>query len=133
MCKEISRRISPNLLFGIALLLGVLTGWFNSKEIFAVAVTTSLLFMNFSKLGSLPISFLSSWSTAAGMDSLEAVKHFGQKVVKYTLLTTVLAASIALTLFIAINPVGETSLLPTASGGAHAPPASYLSFFVQIV
>ena len=63
---------------------------------FLVAETVSQLFINLLKLVSLPIIFLSIVSTAAGMENIEQIKRLGQKVIKYTLLTTLLAATIAL-------------------------------------
>lgn len=134
MCKEISHRINPNFLFAAAILLGLAAGWVHSDFLFKVAETVSLLFINLLKLVSLPIVFLSILSTASGMESLDQVKQLGQKVVKYTLLTTILAATVALLLFISLDPVGErTPLLTPVSAAAEAATPSYLSFFVQIV
>ncbi len=132
MCTEVKRKINPNLFFGVAILLGIATGYMQNAMIFRLAETLSQLFINLLKLVSLPIIFLSIVSTAAGMENFEQIKRLGQKVVKYTLLTTLLAATIALTLFIGINPVREniTHSLQNETSGAQP---SYWSFFIQIV
>lgn len=134
MCAEVKRKINPNIFFAIAILLGVLTGYIQNTFLFRLAETVSQLFINLLKLVSLPIIFLSIISTAAGMENMEQIKRLGQKVVKYTLLTTLIAASIALALFIGINPVKEgVSMSSAAAVATTASRPSYLSFFIQIV
>jgi Na+/H+-dicarboxylate symporter len=134
MCTEIKRKINPNLFFAIAILLGVLTGYMQNAFLFSIADTISRLFINLLKLVSLPIIFLSIASTASGMENMEQIKRLGQKVVKYTLLTTLIAASIALALFIGINPVrGGTEAPSTTPASESIRQPSYLSFFIQIV
>ena len=133
MCVDIKRKINPNLFFAIAILLGVLTGYMQNALIFRLAETVSQLFINLLKLVSLPIIFLSIVSTAAGMENMEQIRRLGQKVIKYTLLTTLIAASVALALFIGIHPVKESALLATPASAEGAVQPSYLSFFIQIV
>lgn len=135
MCVCVKKKINPNIFFGIATLLGILAGFLNNPQVFSVAETLSQIFINLLKLVSLPIIFLSIVSTASGMDSLEEIKVLGKKVVKYTLITTLIAATIALLLFIGINPVkthlaGQTPQKPVETV-ANSP--GYLSFFIQIV
>ncbi len=133
MCTEVKRKVNPNIFFAVAILLGVLTGYIQDSFLYRLAETISQLFINLLKLVSLPIIFLSIVSTASGMENIEQIKKLGQKVIKYTLLTTVTAASIALALFIGINPVRAiTSSVETATSGLASQP-SYLSFFIQIV
>jgi len=133
MCAEVKRKINPNVFFAIAIILGVLTGYTQNAFLFRIADTISQLFINLLKLVSLPIIFLSIVSTAAGMENIEQIKLLGQKVVKYTLLTTILAASIALLLFIGINPVREIVQTGVDKMASHAEHPGYLSFFIQIV
>ena len=111
----------------------ILTGYIQNAFLFHLAETISQLFINLLKLVSLPIIFLSIVSTAAGMENLEQIKQLGQKVVKYTLLTTVLAASIALVLFISIDPVKNGISLADRTVSEAISQPSYLSFFIQIV
>lgn len=96
---------NANLLFAIATLLGLLTGYLHSPTLFTVAAVTSDIFINILKLVSLPIIFLSIVSNAAGMESISEIKILGKKVIQYTLLTTVIAASVALALFVLLDPV----------------------------
>ena len=132
MCAAVKRKINPNLLFTIAIFLGIFTGYFQQPFLFQVAETISKLFINLLKLVSLPIIFLSIVSTASGMDNIEQIKRLGQKVIKYTLLTTLIAATIAFALFIIINPVREEIML-SKTGAEVTPQASYFSFFLQII
>lgn len=134
MCAEVKHKINPNIFFAIAIVLGIVTGYMENSLLFSLAETTSQLFINLLKLVSLPIIFLSIVSTAAGMESLEQIKQLGRKVLKYTLLTTLIAATVALALFIGINPVKDSSSLavPQTQTETSALP-SYMTFFTQIV
>lgn len=133
MCKEVSHKINPNIFFSIAILLGVFTGYLQEPILIKIAETVSQLFINLLKLVSLPIIFLSLVSTASGMENIDQIKRLGKKVIKYTLLTTIIAATIALILFISIKPVQVIfpSSATNASEGLSQP--SYLSFFIQII
>jgi Na+/H+-dicarboxylate symporter len=134
MCKEAKHKINPNMFFAIAILLGVLTGYIQDVFLFRLAETISQIFINLLKLVSLPIIFLSIVSTASGMENMEQIKKLGQKVIKYTLMTTVIAATVALALFIGINPVrtAVSASSVTAATEAVSQP-SYLAFFIQII
>lgn len=94
-----------NVCFTIATVLGLVAGSVNVAPINAVATALSEVFINLFKLVSLPIIFLSIVSTASGMESFSEIKVLGRKVLKYTLLTTVIAASVALGIFVLIDPV----------------------------
>ncbi len=134
MCLVEKRKINPNMLFGIAIFFALIAGFLNNQFLFQLAETISQLFINLLKLVSLPIIFLSIVSTAAGMDNMEQIKLLGRKVIKYTLLTTLIAATIALMLFIIIEPVREgASLAAAQSAMKETAQASYWSFFIQIV
>lgn len=141
MCEAVKRKINPNVFFGVAVLLGVITGTLNIGLFFQIAEVISQVFINLLKLVSLPIIFLSIVSTASGMDSVDHIKVLGRKVLKYTLLTTLIAATVALALFILINPVQAIvatefitpdSISISPSGNNLSQP-SYLSFFLQII
>ena len=133
MCTEVKRKVNPNIFFGVAILLGILSGILKEPFLFLAAETVSQIFINLLKLVSLPIIFLSIVSTASGMENLEQIKRLGQKVVKYTLLTTVAAATIALFLFIAIDPVQGSGTLAKAAESSEVVQPSYLTFFVKII
>ena len=127
---------SRNKQFALAVILGLLTGYLNHPTLYTIAGTVSEIFMNLLKLVSLPIIFLSIVSTACGMESVTEIKSLGKKVITYTLLTTLIAASLALLLFVLINPVGTVSTTSTLTETAkivdQAQP-SYLSYLLQTI
>ncbi len=67
------------------------------------------------------------------MENIDQIKQLGQKVIKYTLLTTVFAASIALLLFIVVDPVKGSSFLVDTNSSEISSQPNYLSFFVKII
>lgn len=103
--KKLSILKNTSLLFILAICCGLVTGYINNSAVNSFAHTISDIFISLLKLVSLPIIFLSIVSTASGMESVQELRTLGQKVIKYTLLTTIIAASIALILFILIDPV----------------------------
>lgn len=134
MCAQEKRAINPGIWFALATILGLLSGFLQNQYIFSFAEAISQIFINLLKLVSLPIIFLSIVSTASGMENLQQIKQLGQKVLKYTLLTTILAAILALFLFIGINPVRERAEnLPILDAPPPGNQSSYLTFFLQIV
>jgi Na+/H+-dicarboxylate symporter len=97
--------INSNFFLPFAIILGLISGYFHTSTTDAAASILSQIFINFLKLVSLPIIFLSIVSTASGMESVDEIKTIGKKVLKYTLLTTFVAATVALILFVLVNPV----------------------------
>ena len=87
-----------------ALGFGVLTGLLKFPFFILAAGFVSEIFLGSLKLIGIPIIFLSIIATISGFDSLKEMKFLGKKVLKYTLLTTVIAATIALIFFIVIQP-----------------------------
>lgn len=100
-----TRFFNTNTFFALATLLGLLSGYVQSPAIYAVASVSSEIFINFLKLVSLPIIFLSIVSNASGMESISEIKVLGKKTIKYTLITTMIAATVALLLFVTVDPV----------------------------
>lgn len=133
MCTQpVKKKLNTNLFFALATLCGIGTGYLNHPFIFNVAETLSEIFINLLKLVSLPIIFLSIVSTASGMEDIREIKFLGKKVIKYTLLTTLIAATIGLILFVSIDPV-RSHLVEKAAAIEQAKQPSYLSFFVHII
>lgn len=122
---------NPNTYFAIATLLGLLTGIINNPWLFSIADTVSVVFINLLKLVSLPIIFLSIVSTASGMESINEIKNLGKKVIKYTLLTTLLAATVALILFVIIDPVNANLQAQTIEGVKDQP--GYLTYLLKTI
>ena len=123
---------SQNRRIGLATIFGLLAGYLNLPAIDAAADAISEIFINLLKLVSLPIIFLSIVSTASGMESVNEIKSLGKRVIKYTLLTTVIAASVALVLFMAINPV-SVSLSTQATAEVQAQQGSYYSYLIKSI
>ncbi|MGB1271234.1 MAG: dicarboxylate/amino acid:cation symporter [Endozoicomonas sp.] len=103
--------LSSAVILILAALLGLVSGWLNINELNQASQVISDLFIRLLKLISLPIIFFSLLSTLSGMGGVSDVKRLGGRVLKYTLLTTLIAASVALMLYISINPVRTTALL----------------------
>lgn len=101
------KNYSINLLFALAVLGGISSGYLNLGWLDQAASIVSEVFINLLKLVSLPIIFLSIVATASGMKSAHDVRFMGFKVLKYTLLTTILAATTALILFVLIDPTSS--------------------------
>ena len=128
----LAKIFSPNRRIGIATVLGLFAGYLNLPSIDATADAISEIFINLLKLVSLPIIFLSIVSTASGMDSVNEIKSLGKRVIKYTLLTTIIAASVALGLFVIINPVSST-ISSEALTEVHAQQGSYYSYLIKSI
>jgi Na+/H+-dicarboxylate symporter len=139
MCSEVeskrAKRWLTHLLLFAAMGIGLLTGWFDNPTLNALANGTSDLFLRLLKLISLPIIFLAVAATITGMKDLQEMRTLGRKVFLYTLGTTLVAATIALGLYLLINParnVLDTTLpLSFSEGGAQS--KSYLSFLMNII
>lgn len=90
------------ILYGV--LLGALTGIY-AEFLLSTAQAVSFVVINLLKLISLPLLFFSITATISGMSNIDEMRFIGTKVVKYTLITTIIAACIALMLFLIIDPV----------------------------
>lgn len=123
---------SYKILF-IAILLGIISGFYQQPMIMKIAEVMSSLVTNFLKFITAPIIFLSIFSTLLGMNGFGEMKMLGRRVFQYTIITTVIAATIALFLFLAINPVDVSSAQNVEWDHASIEQISYLSFFLNIV
>lgn len=126
--------MKTNTIFNIgmlaALFLGGVFAYLDLSLVNGFANVVSLLFINMLKLISLPIIFLAIVSTLTGMTSLNEAGFLLRKIVKYTLLTTIVAALIGMILFLIIQPIKpvETTIIrPIPNQG------SYFSFLLNII
>jgi Na+/H+-dicarboxylate symporter len=139
MCQEIgnsrNKRFLANILLFAALGAGLLTGWLDVSFFNKVASGTSDLFLRLLKLISLPIIFLAVTSTITGMKDLQEMRKMGRKVFLYTIGTTLVAASIALCLYVMIDPSQSAvgSDLPGTLSDRGGQQKSYLSFLFNII
>ena len=125
--------INPNLFLALAIIMGLITGYFHTTTTDTAASVVSQIFINFLKLVSLPIIFLSIVSTASGMESIDEIKTIGKKVLKYTLLTTFIAATIALILFLAINPVRGTIISEKIEDVQQGSLPGYFNYLISVI
>lgn len=125
--------LRPQLHVALALVAGVACGFWPLPGQAGVAHAVMTVFMNALRLTSLPIIFLAVCTTIMNMPSLEVLKDLGRRVLGYTLLTTVLAASTALGLYLVIQPTFAGA--PAAIKHAAVPgvPPSYIDHVVHLV
>ncbi|MBA4750203.1 MAG: dicarboxylate/amino acid:cation symporter [Alphaproteobacteria bacterium] len=95
------------LLILIGALLGVMAGLHENALWQESATVISELFVNFLKLVSLPVIFLSIMSSLGNLGTFSSVKKMAGRVVFYTVLTTTLAALVALFVFMVVKPVPD--------------------------
>ncbi len=129
---NLKKIFAGNGAYSIAIMLGIVTGLCNLDSLNFAADKISEVFINLLKLVSLPIIFLSLLSTSSGMESVAEIKLLGRKTVKYTLLTTVLAATIALLLFLVIDPV-RTSVVSDQPVNLGIEKTSYLDHLIHSI
>lgn len=128
-CAPVGGKSGQLFLF-LGVILGLVAGWLHLPFLYQLAEILADLFVNFLKLVSLPIIFLSIVATATGMDGLDEIKRIGKKVLFYTLLTTLLAATLAFALFLFLEPVQSTSHLSTAPKQEQL---NYLNYLMKLV
>ncbi len=88
----------------VGALAGIVCGYWPLPAQRDVAQTVLGLFSNVLNLVSLPTIFLALFTTLCGAQSFEQLKWMGGKVVMYTLSTTLVAASVALGLYLWMLP-----------------------------
>lgn len=88
----------------VSALLAFLCVYFNIGISLSIAEVISDIFIRLLKLLSLPMIFLAITTTLSGIDSLQQIKFLGKKVIYYTIITTVISASIASLIYLIISP-----------------------------
>jgi Na+/H+-dicarboxylate symporter len=121
-----------NIFFIFAVVFGLSLGWADLSPVNSAAYFIGEIFLRLLKLVSVPIIFLSLLSTASGMDDLRQFKFMGLRVVRYTLLTTVLAACVALGMFLIVDPVQGVDPLTIAQDVEHDQ-TTYLEYLLRAV
>jgi len=122
---------SNKVLLPLSVILGITVGYLNLSFFNTTAEVASDIFINLLKLVSLPIIFLSIVSTASGMENMQEVKDLGKRVAKYTLFTTLVAASVALLLFVVIDPVRAP--LKAVDIVVQPEQASYFTYLLNVI
>ncbi len=123
MCAEHPKKrfLSLQSWIGIALLLGIFSSLVPFPGQQSVAEVILSLFTSALKFVSLPTIFLALVTTIIGFKERAEFNWLAKRVVSWTLLTTVIAATIALALFLLLNPVSNhvvaNETLQLTSGG----------------
>lgn len=127
-------RFNSNIAILLGLFLGLLTGFLDFPFLNQSAETVSKIFINLLKLVSAPIIFLSILATVSGMNNIKEFKHVSKKLIKYTCLTTYLAATIAFLLYLILDPANSNSSLSTQTQMmASDSSKGYLSYILQAI
>ncbi|RYF10465.1 MAG: cation:dicarboxylase symporter family transporter, partial [Deltaproteobacteria bacterium] len=114
----------------LAVVLGYLGGAHPFDGQHEVAHAFITMYLGALKLTSLPIVFLALCTTIGGMRSLQEFAAIGRHVVRYTLSTTVIAASTGLALYLWVDPVRGHIEAPH---GPQTASAGYLDHLVKLV
>ncbi|MDP0561709.1 MAG: dicarboxylate/amino acid:cation symporter [Candidatus Endonucleobacter sp. (ex Gigantidas childressi)] len=136
MCEHSKQStLSTALVLLLAGLLGLLCAWLNHPFINQACEIVSDIFIRLLKLVSLPIIFFSLLSTLSGMGGMTDARRLGSKILKYTLLTTIMAAGLALTLYIIIDPAGSVNSVNLMTSETQAPveTMSYWGFLLGVI
>ncbi len=116
-----------------AFILGVITSSSDIPALLALAEGVSKIFVNLLMLISFPLIFLSIVSTISGMESFEEMKRLGKITIKYTLSTTIVAATVAFFLFKLINPTQGVVVAASKSIKSGSGFSFYFSFLEKII
>ncbi|CCE77850.1 MULTISPECIES: dicarboxylate/amino acid:cation symporter [Wolbachia] len=115
-----------------SILFAIVAYYLNNEVIFEVARLLSDIFISLLKLISLPLVFLSIVSTISGLkDSIE-IKVLLKKTLFYTLLTTIIAAFVALSFYLFIDPVRKnfiSNTIESVSDSNH----NYFSYLKSLI
>ncbi len=112
----------------VAIALAVLAGWWQQPLILKLAELVSEIYVRLLKLISLPMISLSLLATISSVGE-SSMSRIGRRIVSYTVLTTMIAASIALLLYEVIHPVTQV----IASENTYAQPTSYYEEFLKVI
>lgn len=117
-----TKQLRSTLFILTALLLGVAAGLTRYPFLLESANVVSELFLGALQLIAIPIIFLSILATVTGFNSMKEMKFLGRKVLKYTLMTTMIAATIALVFYLVIDPTTH-SLIQASSAHVSKQPS----------
>nr|CRI47751.1 Transporter, dicarboxylate/amino acid:cation (Na+ or H+) symporter (DAACS) family [Chlamydia pneumoniae] len=104
MKKQRSHYTKNNLLLLLSILVGLGLGSVQSPWIVYSAECIANTFLKFLRLLSIPLVFCALGSTITSIQNFNTMVTLGKRILYYTLLTTVIAASIGLLLFFLLRP-----------------------------
>ncbi|CEI85509.1 Sodium:dicarboxylate symporter [Ehrlichia minasensis] len=117
----------------IPIILAIISYHVNQKWIFEFAKAFGDIFINLLKLISLPVVFFSITSTISGLANLIEIKNLIKKTMFYTVSTTIVAATIALTMYLLIDPSKKALVLNVLHTNEHINTPDYLSYLISIL
>lgn len=113
----------------LAVGLAVLAGLWQQPFVLKLATLVSEIFVRLLKLISLPIISLSLLATISSVGE-HSLSRLGKKIVTYTVLTTVIAASLALSFYLFFEPV---TVITPVDAAVNAPPHSYFDELLKVI
>jgi len=123
--------MKSNLFILLAAILGIIGGLLAVPGLYPAVQLVAELFLNFLKLISLPVIFLSIVATITNMSTLSEAKTILRKILTYTVLTTLVAAAIGLLLFVLVKPAATGYIPSTPIPNLKLP--SYATFVKTLV
>ena len=123
---------STPVLYALMIILGIASGMSDINFLKEAGLLVSELFIKIFKCISLPIISLSIIVTLANYKTNGFMKNIWQRTIKYTFLTTILAATISCLLYLLIHP--STVQVNLAAQGADATTQlGYLGYLANII
>lgn len=112
----------------VAIIFALIAGWWQQPIILKLATVVSEIFVRLLKLISLPVISLSLLATISSIGE-HSLSRLGQRIVFYTVLTTMIAAMIALGMYMSIQPVIVVHPENLQAMASH----SYLEEFLKVI
>lgn len=131
MCEEHKKKTKLSLQFWVlvALAAGLFCYFFPLPGQQTIAQFIMKGFASIIRLVSLPIIFLALVTSFTGIERLDEFKRISLHVIRWTLLTTCLAALIALMLFLLLQP----SMIPPGEGSISALSSSFVDHLLKVI
>ena len=133
--KKKKARTRTAILYGAGLVLGAALGFIENVGFVSAMDFIALVFTRLFKFVAIPVIALALITTLARLGKGSSSGAIFGHAVFYTLLTTILAASIGLTLFLILSPA---NVPPEVSGAAELPNGtvpneSYMQHFISVI
>jgi Na+/H+-dicarboxylate symporter len=131
MCAVNQNKWSTPLIYAFMISLGIFAGLFDLPGLKDLGLIVSDLFIKLFKCISLPIISLSIIVTLANYRTDAVMKNIWQRSIKYTFMTTFIAASISCLLYLLIHP---SSVHHVGSGMTHSSNnLGYLGYLTHVI
>jgi Na+/H+-dicarboxylate symporter len=131
--NKTNRFVNPFTLYLISILLGVASGLSDLSWLHSLGTLVSDIFIRIFRCISLPIIALSLIVTLSGYSTEGTMKKLWQRIIFYTLSTTLLAATVSCILFIVIHPAPVNTLSHVVQAPITSEKASYTQHLASII